>query len=244
MQWSNHKSAISHIDIIEANIKSELSKDRIKLLFRLLAHYFYSFIDLVLKKSNGIQIDWRIIFDFFFSKSFFVNDEISKEFDVIFYKLLNIIIRLIAEISSKVILMKRDLKYIFHYISVNSLDHWLLIFEWNDKFYINIFLLFRLRTASRIFNLFVEALYWIFEELLKWKVTHYLNDFLFIFSSSIDINKLSKQYDNIIVMMSFSGAMEKNMDDHVITHLEFEFDILKMKVCLSVNKKLHALQVI
>lgn len=44
--------------------------------------------------------------------------------------------------------------------------------------------------------------------------------------------------------MSFSGAIEKNMNDHIITHLDFEFDTLKMEIHLPVNKKLHTLQII
>lgn len=54
MQQSNHKSIISHIDIIEISIKLKLSKDWIKLLFELFMHYFCSLIDLTSKKSNDI----------------------------------------------------------------------------------------------------------------------------------------------------------------------------------------------
>src|SRR5947207_1779087 len=58
MRRSNHKSTISYTNIIEINIKLKFSKDRIKLLFKLFVYYLYSFIDLILKKSNDIQIDW------------------------------------------------------------------------------------------------------------------------------------------------------------------------------------------
>src|SRR5437762_13706790 len=104
------------------------------------------------------------------------------------------------------------------------------------------FLPFGLRTAPRIFNLYAEALHWIFEELLKWKVTHYLDDFLFVFPSGTDVSKLFKQYDDILTTMGLSGAVEKNMDGHIVTHLGFEFDTLKMEVRLPANKKLRALQ--
>src|SRR5438045_8182609 len=42
--------------------------------------------------------------------------------------------------------------------------------------------------------------------------------------------------------MGLSGAVEKNMDGHIVTHLGFEFDTLKMEVRLPINKKLRALQ--
>ena len=242
MQRPNHKSAILHADIIEASIESELSKGRIKLLSELPAHYFCSPIGLTPKKSNGIQTDWRTIFDLSFPESSSVNDGIPKEFGAISYESLDTAIRLVSEAGPEAVLMKRDLKSAFRHISVSPLDHWLLIFEWNGKFYVDMFLPFGLRTAPRIFNLFAEALHWIFEELLKWRVTHYLDDFLFVFPPGTDISKLSKQYDDILATMGFSGAIEKNMDGHIVTHLGFEFDTLKMEVRLPVNKKLRALQ--
>jgi len=242
MRQPNHKSTTAHTDIIKTSIASELNKGRIKLLSKLSTHYFCSPIDLIPKKLNGIQFDWRTIFDLSFPESFSVNDGIPKEFDAISYESLNIAIRLIAEAGPMAVLMKRDLKSTFRHIPVSPLDQWLFIFEWNDKFYVDMFLSFGLRTAPRIFNLFAEALHWIFEELLKWKATHYLDDFLFIFPPGTDVSKLSKQYDDILATMSLSGATEKNMDDHVVTHLGFEFDTLKMEVRLPANKKLRALQ--
>src|SRR5438552_17471280 len=78
------------------------------------------------------------------------------------------------------------------------------------------FLPFGLRTAPRIFNLFEEALHWIFEELVKWKVTHYLDDFLFVFLPGTDVRGPSRQYDDVLATIGFSGAAEKNMDGHIL----------------------------
>ena len=106
------------------------------------------------------------------------------------------------------------------------------------------FLPFGLRTAPRIFNLFAEALHWIFEESLKWKVIYYLNDFLFVFPVDIKVSELFNQYDNILIIMSLIDVIEKNMNDHIIIYLDFEFDTFKMEIYFSINKKLRALQVI
>ena len=244
MQRPNHKSATSHIHTIEASIESELKKGRIKIISKLPTYYFCSPIGLVPKKLDGQLIDWRMIFDLSFPESQSVNDGIPKEFGVISYESLNTAICLIAETGPGAVLIKRDLKSAFRHIPVSPLDYWLLIFEWNKKFYIDMFLPFGLRTAPRIFNLFAEALHWIFEESLKWKVTHYLDDFLFVFPADTKVSELSNQYDNILATMGLTGAVEKNMDGHVVTHLGFEFDTLKMEVHLSINKKLRALQVI
>jgi hypothetical protein len=242
MQHPNHKSATSHTDTIEAHIKSELSKGRIKVLSQLPTHYFCSPIGLVPKKQDGIQTGWRTIFDLSFPESHSVNDGIPKEFGAIAYESLGKAISLIAKAGPGAILMKRDLKSAFRHIPVSPLDYWLLIFAWNAVFYIDMFLPFGLRTAPRIFNLFAEALHWVFEEVSKWIVTHYLDDFLFIFPPDTEIGKIASQYDTVLATMGFMSAVEKNMNGHVVTHLGFEFDTLKMEVRLPINKKLRALQ--
>jgi hypothetical protein len=52
-------------------------------------------------------------------------------------------------------------------------------FEWNRQFFVDMLHPFGLRTAPRIFNLFAEALHWVFETLYEWNLMHYLDDFLF-----------------------------------------------------------------
>jgi hypothetical protein len=91
--------------------------------------------------------------------------------------------------------MKRDLKSAFCHIPVKSRDYWLLIFEWQGKYYVYLFLPFDLRTAPRIFNLFSEALDWIFE---TWTLTHYLNDFLFVFKPQTDPSPITFRYNEIL----------------------------------------------
>ena len=58
------------------------------------------------------------------------------------------------------------------------------------------------------------------------------------------MNDLFIQYDQVLVILDFSNALEKNMKEYIITHLSFEFDFMRMEVRLSSNKKLHALIVI
>src|SRR5947207_13686529 len=136
---------------------------------------------------------------------------------------------------------KHDLKSTFQHIPNSPLNYWLLIFKCNGKYDIDMFLPFRLRTAPRLFNLFVEALHWVFEFLYKWKVTHYLDDFLFIFPPGTNMDGPSIQYGQVLATLGLSGALEKNMEGHIVTHLGFEFDSMRMEVHLPPNKKLRAL---
>ena len=134
-------------------------------------------------------------------------------------------------------MMKRDLKSAFRHVSVNSCDYWLLFFEWQRKFYVNMFLFFELRTSSRIFNLFVEALHWIFEILQEWNVTHYLDDFLIVFFSNTNLDTYFNQFDEILFILDLFKAAEKDVNECVIMHLDFEFNFINMKIRLSQNKK-------
>jgi len=64
-----------------------------------------------------------MIFDLSYSKFVSINNDIFKEFNAIIYESLDIAIQLIAQIGKEVIMLKRDLKFIFRYILINSLDY-------------------------------------------------------------------------------------------------------------------------
>ena len=77
-------------------------------------------------------------------------------------------------------MMKRDLKAAFRMIPVCTEDQWLLIFEWGENYYQELFLPFGLRTALFIFNLFGEAFQWILQRKYSWVLKRYLDDFLLV----------------------------------------------------------------
>ena len=88
----------------------------------------------------------------------------------------------------------------------------------------DIFLSFDLCITSCIFNLFVEILHWIFEILYEWNVIYYLDDFLFIFFSNMNIIAIFIQFDNVFAKFDLTKIIEKNSDNYIIMHLKFEFD--------------------
>ena len=240
----NHKSAYMHSDVISKSIESELAKGRIKEVTELPFNYFCSPIGLTPKSSDGLQTGWRVIFDLSSPEGLSVNDGIPKEYGTIAYETLQDAIRLVAQAGKGAILMKRDLKSAFRHIPINPCDHWLLLFEWQGKFYVDMFLPFGLRTAPRIFNFFAEALHWVFETLNEWNVTHYLDDFLFVFPPSTDTSPVSTEFDRILAKFGFSKATEKDSDGCVVVHLGFEFDTNKMQVTLPPNKRQRAIDAV
>ena len=80
------------------------------------------------------------------------------------------------------------------------------------------FLSFGLRTSPRIFNLFAEALHWIFETLEEWNITHYLDNFLFVFPPSTGVKEYLTEFDRILSEFGLTKAAEKDSDGCVVVH--------------------------
>ena len=99
-------------------------------------------------------------------------------------------------------------------------------------------------TAPQIFNLFAEVLHWIFETLEEWNITHYLDDFLFVFPPSTDVKEYSTEFDRILSEFGLTKAAEKDSDGCVVVHLGFEFDSIQMQVTLPPNKKQRAIDAV
>ena len=238
----NHKSALIQADVISQSIQSEISKGRIKELPALPTdRYICSPLGLVPKMSDGVQTGWRVIFDLSTPRTQSVNDGIPVKYGAITYETLDDAIHLVARAGKGAVMMKRDFKSAFRHVPVNDNDHWLLIFEWEGKFFVDMFLPFGLRTAPRIFNLFSEALHWVCETLYGWNVTYYLDDFLFVFPPKTDYTAPSSIFDQTLSTIRLTKAPEKDSNGCVVTHLGFEFDSLNMEVRLPLNKKLRAL---
>jgi len=183
-----------------------------------------------------------MIFDLSSPEGSSVNDSIPKEYGTIIYETLNDAIRLVAQAGKGAVMMKRDLKSAFRHVPISPCDYWLLLFEWEGKFYVDMFLPFGLHTAPRIFNYFAEALHWVLETLKEWNVTHYLDDFLIVFPANTDITSYSQQFDDIRETFGLSKATEKDSQGCTVVHLGFEFDSINMEVRLPANKKTRALK--
>lgn len=243
-QRPNHSSAFDHPEIIGESIQAELQKGRIRQIPDLPPNYFCSPIGLTPKYTDGVQTGWRVIFDLSAPRGKSVNDGIPREYGTLVYETLNDAIQLVAQAGKGAVMMKRDLKAAFRHIPINPCDYWLLLFEWNGQFFVDMFLPFGLRTAPRIFNLFAEALHWIFETLYEWNVTHYLDDFLFVFPPHTEISSISAQFDDVLAEFGLTKAKEKDLNGCVVVHLGFEFDSELMQVRLPPNKKQRALDAI
>ena len=86
IQCLNHSFINEHLEVIDSTIQFELQKKWIRHITSLLDYYYYSSIDLVSKKINEIQIEWRMIFNLFYSIDMSINDEISSKYREINYE--------------------------------------------------------------------------------------------------------------------------------------------------------------
>ena len=196
----------------------------------MLSNYACSLFDAIFKKQNEEIIDWHRIHDLSFSHDLSVNDEIPKHYRFLIYQTIDDVICIIEKLGHHMTLHKRNLKDIFRKIPVNSLDYFLLLFQWVDQIYIDIFLSFDCAISSFIFNMFVEALYWILNYIFHIYVVHYLDDFLLF--NLIDKSLFSTIYEQI----EFEEKSSKSLDDYIIDFTDIELDIDKLEARLLKNK--------
>jgi hypothetical protein len=101
-----------------------------------------------IQRSDGVQIGWRLIFDLSVSSGKSVNDDISKGYGAISYESFVYAIKFVQEYDKGCKMIKHDLKSAFRHIPIAISDYWLLIFEWEDQYYVEMCLSFGLCTAS------------------------------------------------------------------------------------------------
>lgn len=112
------------------------------------------------------------------------------------------------------------MKDVFRNISVTPQHQQLLGFRWKGKFYKKTCLLFGLTTASFIFNLFVEPLYWLITLFLQWVLCYYLDNFMAIFKAreamqeKITVKK--KAYIQLTDLLDISQNISKDAQGTVV----------------------------
>ena len=229
--WSPNHTSIHRISKeITANICSELAEGRLLEIHSLPQFFVISPLGAVKKMSGGIQTSWRRIYDLSFPQGSSVNDGIPKAYGSLIYETLDQAVALISKHGRGTCLRKRDLKDAFRRIPVSPLDYWLLLFEWQGRLYIDIFLPFGLRTSPFIFNLFGEGLHWIFDKVFHRELVHYLDDFLFINDPDPELFGVLAAYLGLFEQQS------KREDGCQVTFLGIEIDTEALQLRLPQDK--------
>lgn len=135
------------------------------------------------------------------------------------------------------ILIKKDLINVFHHILIVSLNYWLLNFLWEERYWTNYFLSFKLRMTSYLFNLFAKELNWMFI-IIKWwhSVIYYLNNFLFIQMNMIKVKQYEIKFNDLCSQLNLNINLKKNSINKINIFLSIKLNLINMITHLSFNK--------
>lgn len=97
-------------------------------------------------------------------------------------------------------LFSLGLKDAFRQIPVRQSDWHLLGCHWMGQFYYHAVLVFGVKSAPYIFNLFAEALHWIIARHIPASLRHYLDDFLPIFEASTPLSLANSAVEWIMAL--------------------------------------------
>ncbi|KZW01423.1 DNA/RNA polymerase, partial [Exidia glandulosa HHB12029] len=138
------------------------------------------------------------------------------------------------------LMSKLDLTSAFHHVPLRRADWNLIGWEWAGQFYHALTLIFGLRSAPYVFNLFAEALHWIIARHVPARHRHYLDDFLQLFAPSTDISSASAAVEWIVSLGSTLGlrfSPEKTIQPTTcIEFLGLELDSIAMEARVPRDK--------
>ena len=148
-------------------------------------------------------------------------------------------------------LIKRDFESAFHHIPVSPIDTPLLGFQWEGIFYAERFLLFGLRTAPYLFNLFAEVFHWILEQQLKKanisaSIIHYLDDFLLVLDPGAitNLEQSSQIFISLCAQVGLSIKTSKNEEGPALSFAGLVLDTGKIVIGLPDKKRQKAQKII
>lgn len=126
--------------------------------------------------------EWRTIYHLSYPEGDSINNHISKELPVysLHYVRGDNATRILQTLGPSSFMAKGDLKSAFRLIPIHPDDWNLLGIYWQSKFYVDLYLPFRLRSAPYIFNQLSDALEWILKHNYGVKNVIYILDDFFI----------------------------------------------------------------
>ena len=241
----NHPSIHNHMDVIDKYIDKEISAGRVReITGNLPPSFFCSPLGLTPKKRDGEQTGWRMIFDLSCPQGQSVNDGIPREFGTLQYESFQHALQLVAQAGPNSLLLKKDLKTAFRQVGISPLDWHLFIFSWREKYYIDMYLAFGLRTSPRIYNMFAEGIHWTLDHSCNWVLSHYVDDFLGIFPAGTNLTVESTKFNQICADFGFPSEPSKDEMGTRVNHLGFEVDTVSMTATLSENKRNRAIKLL
>ena len=172
----NMKSVREHGDVVERYIGVECEAGRLlgPLEQSRFPHVHVSPFGVIPKSEPG---KWRLILDLSSPGGSSVNDGINKESCSLSYISVDDVAARVVRQGRGSLMAKFDLKSAYRHVTVHPDDRWLLGMDWDGRLYVDMALLFGLRSAPMIFNAVAEALAYIIKQKGVEGLDHYLDDF-------------------------------------------------------------------
>ena len=155
--------ALVDTGIIDKKLAENLRCRWVEEVTNLILFLISSPLGLVPKHDGG----WKKIYHLSYPIGCSVNDHISNGTGEMRYTRFQDVLQIIIRAGRNCIILKQDVKDVFRNVPVAPHQQWLLGFMWKGRYYKKTCLLFGLSTASFIFNLFREGLYWILVSYLR-----------------------------------------------------------------------------
>ena len=188
-QWSsanrNMQSTLSHPRVVEEYLEKEIALGKVVGPASKDLQVQINRFGVIPK---GHQKDkWWLILDLSYPTGHSVNDGIELELCSLSYTSVDHAAGLIIAQGGGTLQAKLDLKSAYRMVPVHPEDRQLLGMKWKDKTWLDTTLLFRLRSAPKLFNFLANCLQWIFQKHIPGTVIHYLDDFLFVGAPDTDV---------------------------------------------------------
>ena len=175
----NKPSAFQNPEVIDDYLAFEVARGRVAGPFPSppLPNLQVSSFGVIPKKGQPGK--WRLIVDLSSPHGSSVNDGIDPDEFSMHYIHLDQIINMIAKHGLGALMAKFDVEAAYRNIAVHPDDRYLLGMKWRGQFFVDLALLFGLRSAPYIFNSVADLVEWIIRN--RYGVAdlmHYLDDFI------------------------------------------------------------------
>ena len=194
-------------------------------------HFMSSPLGLV-PNPNG---KWRRIHHLSHPRKGSVTYHIPAEWGALEYTSFDEALEALLDVGRGAYLVKRDLADAFRHIPVTRADWWLLGFQWNNSYWMDIFLPFGLRTSPFIFDLFAKGINLILV-VQNWLVLHYLDDFLAIVKTSEEASRYESAFDTLCDELGMHINASKGETGQICDFLGLTLDTQRMEARLPPDK--------
>ena len=135
-----------------------------------------------------------------------INDGISKDSHSLQYITVDNVIQHVAQLARGALMIKVDIKHVFCLIPVHRDDWSILSMVWQDKYFVDKVLPFRLHSSPALFNHFAEAVCLVLRNNYAIAhLEHYLDDFMGVVPPSTSVATSTATIQKATVLQVFNN---------------------------------------